>query len=580
MHYRFSRFFKMLLYSSLLLSLFSCKKIFNNKQSVAYSNHAAFDWFNYEGTDNSFNTIKQTDSTFINPILSGFYPDPSICAANGKFYLITSTFTYFPGIPIFESTDLVNWKQLGHVISRESQADFSGLNVSEGMFAPTIRFHNDTFYVICTNISAGGNFIVTAKNPAGPWSDPIWIPNINGIDPDLFFDDNGKVYITHNGPPPNNVSVHDGHRAIYMFEYDIENQKIIGESKLIVNGGTNMATKPVWIEAPHIIKKDGYYYLICAEGGTGFNHSEVVFRSKTIFGPYVSYENNPILTQRHLDSNRKNEITTTGHADFVQLPNGDWWSVFLGCRPYGNDLYNIGRETFLMPVSWKNGWPTIVGGNNPISILHEKPNLPISKDIVEPTTGNFISNDDFNTDILDFKWNFIRTPLEKWYGLENGTLYIKPRKESIHTKTNYSFIGRRQQHLQFEASTKLSHKISDTLQAAGLVAFQNENNYVFIGKRLNKEGKADVFVEQNATTLNNAKPSILAKKELKSNTSDLFLKIEGNKRYYRFYYKTEESMPWILLANQVDASILSTKEAKGFVGTYLAMYTSLNHFQN
>ena len=177
----------------------------------------------------------------------------------------------------------------------------------------------------------------------------------------IFFDEDGKVYITHNGTPPNNVSQYDGHRAIYTFKYDIVNHKIVGESKLIVNGGTDMSKKPVWIEGPHIFKKEDFYYLICAQGGTGYNHSEVVFRSENVLGPYESYENNPILMQTHLDSNRKNEISTTGHADFVQLSNGDWWAVFLGCRPYGMELYNTGRETFMMPVEWKNGWPKIVG---------------------------------------------------------------------------------------------------------------------------------------------------------------------------------------------------------------------------
>ncbi|MEN3325049.1 glycoside hydrolase family 43 protein [Mariniflexile soesokkakense] len=543
-----------------------------------FEKYAAFDWFNYEGVDDVFNNNLKADNTYLNPILSGFYPDPSICSANDKFYLITSTFTYFPGIPVFESTDLVNWKQIGHVITRKEQADFSGQPVSGGMFAPTIRYNNGTFYVICTNVSGGGNFIVTSQNPAGPWSDPIVIPGVDGIDPDIFFDEDGKVYITHNGPPPNNITIHDGHRAIYMFEYDLKNRKISSESKLIVNGGTDMAKKPVWIEAPHIIKKDGYYYLICAEGGTAYNHSEVVFRSKNIYGPYISYENNPIMTQRHLPPNRNNEITTTGHADFVELANGDWWAVFLGCRPYGDDLYNIGRETFLMPVEWTDGWPTIAGGNNAIPVVNKKPNLPIAKENIEPTTGNFISHDDFKDNKLDYKWNFIRTPLEKWYELDGEYLYIKPRKETIHTQTNFSFIGRRQQHMQFEASTKVSYHLTDTHQTVGLVAFQNENHYLLIGKRLDSKGNDEVFLEENASTLNEGKPSIIARQTLKENNTDLYLKIEGNKGYYNFYYKTSEKASWVLLIDNIDASILSTKIAKGFVGTYLAMYTSLNHF--
>lgn len=571
-------FIKLSIFTLALITVISCKKISETKQSIAYPNYAAFDWFNYEGKDEVYKTISKSDDEYLNPILAGFYSDPSICYANEKFYLITSTFSYFPGIPIFESTDLINWKQIGHVITRKEQGDFTGSEVSGGMFAPTIRYNNGTFYVICTNVSGGGNFIVTAKDPAGPWSDPIVIPDINGIDPDIYFDEDGKIYITHNGPPPNNISLHDGHRAIYMFEYDLKNQKIASESKLLVNGGTDMAKKPVWIEAPHIIKKDGYYYLICAEGGTGYNHSEVVFRSKNIYGPYVSYKNNPILSQRHLDPNRKNEISTAGHADFVKLPNGDWWTVFLACRPYGMDLYNTGRETFLMPVEWKDGWPTIVGGNEPLPFKHKKPNLPSSIETILPMTGNFISHDDFNEDKLDLIWNFIRTPLEKWYELDGEKLHIKPRKETIHTETNFSFIGRRQQHLEFEASTKLAYNLTDTLQTAGLVAFQNEKQYLLIGKRLNSEGKEEVFLEESAVTLNEGIPKIIAKQELKSKSSDLFLKMEGDRGLYNFYYKTSEKSEWVLLADKVDASILSTKEAKGFVGTYLALYTSLNHF--
>lgn len=562
----------------MVVSFFSCKKIFQKTQPIAGINDAAFDWFHYEGKDEVFKTISKSNDGYLNPILAGFYPDPSICKAGDKFYLINSSFAYFPGLPIFESTDMVNWKQLGHVIDRKEQADFSGTGVSRGLYAPTIRYNKGTFYVICTNVSGGGNFIVTAKKPQGPWSNPILIPEANGIDPDIFFDEDGRVYISHNGPPPNNVSVHNGHRAIYMFEYDIANKKMIGESKLIVNGGTDMAIKPVWIEGPHVIKKDGFYYLICAQGGTGYNHSEVVFRSKNVFGPYESYENNPILTQSHLDPNRKNQITTTGHADFVQLPNGDWWSVFLGCRPYGNDLYNTGRETFMMPVEWKNGWPEIVGGNKPLPFVNKKPDLPFSKETVRPMTGNFVSRDDFNGDKLGFEWNFIRTPLEKWYELSNGTLYIKPRKESIHTETNFSFIGRRQQHMQFEASTKLSYTLTNALQTAGLVAFQNEKQYLLLGKRLNVDGKIEVFLEQTATKINNGNPIILAKNVLKGESKDLYLKIEGKSRFYDFYYKTSEKGEWIPLAKDIDASLLSTKEAGGFVGTYLAMYVSENHF--
>ncbi|WP_428232005.1 glycoside hydrolase family 43 protein [Flavobacterium sp.] len=561
-----------------MIAVSSCKKIYQKSQPIVYWDYAAFDWFDYKGKDDVYANIAESDSEYFNPILAGFYPDPTICRVGDKFYLVNSSFCYFPGLPIFESTDLVHWKQIGNIIDRPEQADFGNSRLSGGMYAPTIRYHDGTFYVICTNVSGVGNFIVTAKNPAGPWSNPMVIPGVDGIDPDIFFDDDGKVYITHNGPPPNNISVHDGHRAIYMFEYDLAKQKMTSEPKLVINGGTDMAIKPVWIEGPHVIKKNGFYYMICAQGGTGYNHSEVVFRSKNIYGPYESYANNPIMTQSHLDPNRKNEVSTTGHADFVELPNGDWWAVFLGCRPYGMDLYNTGRETFMMSVEWKNDWPTIVDGNKAIPMVNKRPNLPLSKEKIEPMNGNFVAHDDFEKSRLDLKWNFVRTPSEKWYDLKDGKLLIKPRKESIHTETNFSFIGRRQQHLKFEASTKLEFTPKDTLATAGLVAFQNEKNYLLIGKRLNADGKTEVFLERTASKIQNGKSEIVAKKELAENVEGLSVKIEGKGRYYDFYFKTAGKGEWILLVKNIDGIILSTKEAGGFVGTYLAMYTSSNHF--
>ena len=293
------------------------------------------------------------DRLFTNPILAGFYPDPSICRVGNNYYMINSTFSYFPGIPVFHSKDLVNWKLIGHVMDRPEQMDLTGLGVSRGIFAPAIRFNKGIFYVTCTLVDAGGNFIVTSASPEGPWSNPVWIPKINGIDPSMFFDDNGKAYIIYNSVAPDNKPLYDGHRTIRMYEFDVENLKVFGEEKVLVNGGVDLSKKPVWIEGPHIFKVNDYYYLIAAEGGTGDQHSEVVFRSDNVDGPYVPYEKNPILTQRHLDPDRKNPITSTGHADLIQTENGDWLAVFLGCRPYsmsGDGFYNTGRETFLAPV--------------------------------------------------------------------------------------------------------------------------------------------------------------------------------------------------------------------------------------
>ncbi|SFZ92009.1 alpha-N-arabinofuranosidase [Flaviramulus basaltis] len=575
---------KQFLYLSVIIvfSFFtSCKnkaELEQHEKTTENKEYAEFDWFNYKGKDDVFNTIEKSENEYYNPILAGFYPDPSICRVGNDYYLITSSFAYFPGLPIFKSSDLVNWKQIGHVITRKEQADFSKMGVSRGMFAPTIRYNNGTFYVICTNVEQGGNFIVTTKDPAGEWSNPIWLSEIDGIDPDIFFDDDGKVYITHNGPPPNNETKHDGHRAIYTWEYDLENQKIVSKQKLLVNGGTDMAKKPVWIEAPHILKKDNYYYLICAEGGTSYNHSEVVFRSKNVLGPYVSYENNPILTQRHLSKERPNQISTTGHVDFVETQNGEWWGVYLACRPYEIDYYNTGRETFMLPVTWKDGWPTFEKGNEAHPFTHQKPNLPESLEVIPSTTGNFEWNDDFTSDKLDYKWVFLRNPKDSIYKLQDDNLYLKLAEENIKEIASSSFIVRRQQHQKFEASTKVNFSLTNTSQTTGLVAFQNENHYIFIGERLNKDGDVEIFVERNALKQNEGKPEIVASKVIKSKTDDLFLKIEGNIRYYDFYFKLSKDENWIILAKNIDAINLSTEEAKGFVGTMLGMYASNSHF--
>ena len=273
-----------------------------------------FDWFEYTGRDKAFAQPLEPGQ-YRNPILAGFYPDPSIVRAGDRYYLVNSTFTYFPGIPVFESRDLVHWTQVGNVIDRPSQLDFDGLGMSRGVFAPTIEYHAGTFYVLNTSVDAGGNFIATAKNPAGPWSDPIWLKSIDGIDPSLFFDE-GKVYLINNDAPEG-TPLYEGHRAIWMTELDPDTLQPVGPRKVLINGGMDISQKPIWIEGPHIYKRDGWYYLVCAEGGTSLQHSQVVARSRDIWGPYTPYQHNPILTQRDLPEDRADAIGNAGHADLV-----------------------------------------------------------------------------------------------------------------------------------------------------------------------------------------------------------------------------------------------------------------------
>jgi xylan 1,4-beta-xylosidase len=522
----------------------------------------------------------QDKKMFTNPILAGFYPDPSICRVGSDYYLINSTFSYFPGITIFQSKDLVNWKLIGYVLDRPEQLNLEGQGVSRGIFAPAIRYHNGTYYVTCTLVDNGGNFVATSKSASGPWSNPVWIPQINGIDPSMFFDENGKTYILYNSVPPDDKPLYDGHRTLRMYEFDIENLKVVGEEKILVNGGVDIRKKPVWIEGPHIFQKDHYYYLIAAEGGTGDQHSVVVFRSKSVDGPYIPYEKNPILTQRHLNPKREFAITCTGHADFVQTEAGDWWAVFLGCRPYKpcqEGYINTGRETFLAPVKWEEGWPVIAKGNKEVRYYYPLP-LPLNiKDAERPYSGNFTWRDEFNKDTLCCDWMFLRTPREKWYDLKQtpGFLSMQLRPESCSGNSNPSFLGHRQQHLCGSASTQIGFVPNAENEKAGLLVFQNEQHFYFLCKSL--EGNEPVIQLYKSGDNRNSKDQMELITSRKIGTEikgkDLLLKIEARGSVYSFSY-AYEPQKWTLLKDSVDARFLSTRVAGGFVGCLYAMYAT------
>lgn len=511
--------------------------------------------------------------TFNNPVLAGFYPDPSICRVGNDYYITTSTFAYFPGLPIFHSTDLVNWKQIGNAMDRAEQLDQTDAGVSRGLFAPTIRYHKGIFYILCTLIDKKGNFIITAKDPKGPWSNPVWLPQVQGIDPSIDFVDD-KAYVVYNSDAPDNKPLYRGHRTIRMYEFDINTMKVVGEEKLLINGGTDLAKEPIWIEAPHIFKKDGWYYLICAEGGTGYNHSEVVFRSKSVDGPYVSYENNPILTQRHLDKQRKNPVTTTGHADFVETPDGRWYAVFLACRPYGDDLYNTGRETFLLPVTWKDGWPHILDGDEQVPYTLPVPLPAITKKVNNPFGGNVTFKDDFNDRKLDNRYLFLRNPDSSAYSLtaRPGFFQLQLRPQTAGGLKSPSFLGSRQHNLKGYASTRMEFTPASDSEKAGLLIFQSENHYYFLCKSTEK-GKPVVQLYKSAPK-ESGDAELLASNPL-TPAKPLYLKIESKGFTYSFYF-AEQKGQWKLLKEGVDASFLSTKVAGGFVGSLFALYGTSN----
>lgn len=509
---------------------------------------------------------------FTNPILAGFYPDPSICKVGEYYYLVTSTFVYYPGIPVFRSKDLVNWKLISYVIHKPEIFNVEGSRVSRGLFAPSIRYHDGLFYVSCTLIDRGGNFISTTADPEKGWSDPTWFPQVNGIDPSPFFDEDGRAYLIYNSIPPDNAPLYDGHRTIRIIEFGIDSLNAIGEESILINGGTDLSKKPVWIEAPHIFKKDGYYYLIAAEGGTAYQHSEVVFRSKSLRGPYVSYEKNPILTQRHLDPSRANPITTTGHADFVETEKGEWWAVFLGCRPYADkDYYNNGRETFLTPVKWIDGWPVINPDFDEVQYTYDYP-LPKAETGDRPQSGNFIFKDDFDTDKLALEWMFLRAPKEAWYNLsdKSGSLTLKVRPEQCTEYVNPSFVGHRQQHLNSSASASLNFETQKENEKSGLLIFQNEEHFYFLCKSV-ADGKPAVQLYQSG--VKDSSMVLLASKPLDIATTDIRLKIESKGDQYAFYYATN-NVDWLSMDKNVDAKFLSTQVAGGFVGCIYSMYAT------
>jgi len=540
----------------------------------ASSSSPQFEWFEYEGRDPVYEENSAGDGEYQNPILTGFYPDPSIVrAGENDYYIVNSSFAYFPGLPIFHSTDLVHWEQIGHVVDRPSQLDYEGLEISDGIYAPTIRHHDGTFYVISTMVGGGGNFMMTASDPSGPWSDPVQLP-FDGIDPSMFFDDNGKVYITHNAPPPGEPR-YDGHRALWIQEYDPEAQELVGPHEVIVNGGVDISEEPIWIEAPHIFKVDGKYYLIAAEGGTGPNHSEVVFRSDSVRGPYEPYDGNPILTQRHLDPNRPNPVETAGHADFVRTSGGEWWSVFLATRNYGNGLFNTGRETFLLPVDWTDdGWPVILERDRTVPYVHNAPDLSQSEPPSIPTSGNFTVRTDFEADSLAPYWNFIRVPKETWHELENGHLAIEPRSDSIGGLGQPSFVGRRQQHTHATATTALQFVPEESGEKAGLAAFQNREYYYLLSVTRN-DGRPVVQLEK--ATGGDATVIASSPIELSENTP-IRLRIEADAGDYDFSY-APSSGDWSKLKENADGIILSTQEAGGFVGALFGLYAYENASQ-
>jgi alpha-N-arabinofuranosidase len=541
----------------------------NPDQSEATVSDPQFDWYTYVGDDPIYRDLSVSLNEFINPINSGFYPDPSIVRAGDDYYMIHSSFSYFPGIPIFHSKDLVNWEQIGHVLDRPSQLQVDGLAISEGVFAATIEYHEGTFYVINTIVGGGGNFIVTTDDPAGDWSDPMWLNNVYGIDPSLFFDDDGTTYILNNDGPEGEP-LYEGHRAIWIRPYDLEENQPTGEAKVLVNGGVDISEQPIWIEGPHMMKVNGDYILHNAEGGTGPQHSQVVFKGDDPMGPFTPWDQNPILTQRHISPNREFAVEYVGHADMVKTQNDEWWAVFLGVRPYDGSHFNTGRETFLLPVTWtEDNWPTILEGDETVPVKLNRPVLPLSEEPVPPNNGNFTFTDEFDSPELADYWTIIRTPQLEWWNIsDDGHLQMESRSEIISGTGNPSFIGKRQKNAYATVSTKMTFDPEVEGNVAGLVAFQGQNHYYLLGVTANEEGQKEIYLEKSEGD----QKEIIASEVIEENPDNVYyLQIEARGAEYDFSYGLSED-DWQSLYRGADGTILSTNKAGGFVGTVIGMY--------
>lgn len=527
---------------------------------------ARFEEFLYEGSDFSG---ELAPGEYRNPILSGFYPDPSITKAGGSYYLVNSTFAYFPGIPIFKSENLVNWTQIGNVIDRPGMLDFKGLELSRGVFAPTIEYHDGVFYVANTCVDCGGNFIVTATNPAGPWSDPVWLPEVNGIDPSLFFDDDGALYLMNNDEPPGG-STYDGHRAIWIRKIDRQTFQSIEEPTLLIDGGVKPEEKPIWIEGPHIYKVEGNYYLSAAEGGTAINHSQVILHADNVLGPYKPYEGNPILTQRELAEDRDNAVTSVGHADMIDAGESGWQAVFLGVRPYEGDFYNTGRETFLLPVEWKNGWPLILPRGEPVPMEVRRPVAGGDAPPI-PTSGDFSIAEPFDGEDIGFYWLSLRGPTS-WLRIEEGSATLTPQADGLGDSGYPAFLARRQQHLNAVAETAVVFEPAKPDDEAGLAVFQNDAYFYALGVSLNEGGERVVQLRRRAGVDTPAAGDIIAAARLESEgDAPVRLRITARRGVYDFEY-AERERNWNVLKKDVDGKILSTRVAGGFVGAVFGIY--------
>jgi len=487
---------------------------------------------------------------YANPVIPGFHPDPSVCRVGDDFYLVTSSFEYFPGVPVFHSRDLVHWKRIGHCLTRKSQLDLTREPASRGIFAPTIRHHQGRFYMVTTHITRWQNFYVSTDDPAGEWSDPIWVEQ-SGIDPSLLFDRDGTVYLTSNGGIRNTKYEHGIHQSVI----DVETGEFLRTPQLVWKG-----TGGGWPEGPHLYHIGPWYYLMIAEGGTEYGHMETIARSRTPFGRYEPCPFNPILSNRSADL----PIQGTGHADMVFDTRNHCWLVCLGFRPVPYPpRHHLGRETFLAPVTWEaDGWPR--AGDDGRLALEMDGRLPKAAPVPEET-----GRDDFDSPRLGLHWNFLRNPYERDWSLTErpGHLRLHGSAVDLGDTDSPAWIGRRQCHFDCRVRTHVEFAPQAENEEAGLAIRMNERfRYeVAISRR---DGKRCVITRRTLGTLSAEGPCEAVP------DGPLELGITADKDTYRLSWAVPGRKHRELLA--AECGLISKEIAGGFTGVYLAMYASGN----
>lgn len=517
---------------------------------------AAFDYLAYESGEAD---AALPEGTFRNPVLPGFHPDPSIVRVGDDFYAVTSTFSWFPGLPILHSTDLVNWTQIGNAIDRPQQLDFSGLGTNRGLFAPTITNHDGQFWIANTCIECGGNFVITATDPAGPWSDPAWL-DFGGIDPSLFFDADGTVWIVYNDAPPGEPK-YEGHRALWLQQFDTANMQVLPGRTLLVDGGVDPATNPIWAEGPHIYKVGDWYYLLTAEGGTADQHSQTIYRSKTLKGPYKPGPFNPILTQRDLPANRPDRVEATGHADIVQLDDGSWWGVFLATRPFAAQSTLMGRETFLLPLEWNDGWPRFLDRQEPVPMVLKRPNLPASP---APQWQNW--RDEFGAALSD-EWIGLRTPGQaQQMTVEAGELRLTAGPAAAGSFGKPAFMGRRLRHHRAAFTTRLAFTPERSGDFAGLLAFMDETHFLSAGKERGR------LVVRLRTSAEQGSSGVIVAEQPFADDGPIELKLALDGGSARVFWRDAGEDGWQPIGDPINVEPLASVYAGLFTGLVVGPY--------